>query len=80
MSKSINLEIVSIQDEYAVLEAENGNEVVIDLEYLPENLVEVRYLRLVISHTDYNPDKEYEQLAGKEPEEKVFIPNGRKLS
>lgn len=83
MSKSVNLEIVSLEEGYVVLEDENGGLVEIDTKLLPENLKEGRFLRFVISHTDYNPDKELPDkfLKGEKVDnDKRGIPNGRQLS
>lgn len=79
MSKSVNLEIINLntEDDYAVLEDEDGGVVEIGLQHLPENLKEGRFLKFVISHTDYNPDKKAFKLNSKYEEK---IPNGRQLS
>jgi hypothetical protein len=76
VSKLINLEVVGIEDGYAILEMENGHQIDMDLEYLPDNLKEGRFIRFVISHTDYSLDKTdvYEQ-SGKD-----VLPNGKLLS
>ena len=78
MSKLINLEIVTIEDSYVTLETEDGFQFEVKAEMLPENLKEGRFLRFVISHTEYNLNDEYED--NDEWKEKDYIPNGRQLT
>jgi hypothetical protein len=81
VSKLVNLEVVSIEDGYAVLEAENGSQVEFDFEYLPPNLREGRFLKFVISHTDYNiDDEEVLYTSRKTDNYKKELPNGKLLS
>ena len=82
MSKSINLEVVSLEDGYAVLEADNGTQLEMDFEYLPDNLKEGRCLRFIISHTDFNPNKEEEYAYREEINISEFpkIINGKRLT
>lgn len=74
MSKSINLDVVSVLDEYAILCLDNGNEIDVDLEYLPQNLKAGQTLKFIISLADVTTGK----TAWEKPKE--FIPNGKSLS
>lgn len=83
MSKLVNLEVVTLEDGYVVLEDEDGGVLEMDSKHLPENLKEGRFLRFVISHTDYDPDKEPpdKYLRGEKVDsEKRMTPNGKQLS
>lgn len=84
MSKTINFEITSIDTELkeVTLNSEDSDEICMDIDHLPENLKEGRFLRFIISHTDYNPDKPLpdEVFDGDKPETKNHIVSGHQLS
>jgi len=81
VSKLINLEVMTIEDGYVVLESEGGIQIEMEESFLPDNLREGKFLRFVISHTDYDPDKQ-ENYIFKNKSTITGLPdvvNGRKL-
>jgi hypothetical protein len=82
VSKLINLEVVTIDSDegYVMLEAEDGLKFEMPVELLPDHLREGRFLRFVVSHTDYNIDEMYESNNLNNSKGIPDIPKGHKLT
>ncbi len=82
MSNTINFEVIDIDNDYgyACLETEQGLAIEMRLEDLPSNLKEGRFLKFVISHTDYDPNKEERDTSIKPLVKPNFSPTKNQLS